>query len=231
LNEGVGGYDIDTKWQPGRTSGDPEAIRIAYASGRTVTGGGGLAETPIIDARNYVDLDANFHESYHTFRARARLVRANGHADNHVILRAKGEAYEPRPAEYLAQMDRWLDALAADASNRPKAEKVVRAKPADLVDACWTPDGRKIAEPAVYGEDSACNRLYPPHSSPRLTAGAPLADDIWKCALKPIDWSDYQVAFTAAEQARLARIFPAGVCDWSKPSQHHTALAGVWQRY
>ncbi len=231
LNEGIGGFDIDANRQPGRTSGDPEAIRIAYASGRTVTGGGGLAETPIIDARNYVDLDANFHESYHTFRARARLLRANGHADNQVILRAKGDAYDPLPAEFLAQMDRWLEAVAADTSDRPKAGKVVRNKPADLVDACWTAEGRKIAEPAVYGVDSECNRLYPPHSSPRLTAGAPLADDIWKCQLKPIDWNDYTATFAEDEKARLSRIFPDGVCDWSKPSQHDAPLAGVWQRY
>ena len=107
----------------------------------------------------------------------------------------------------------------------------MRAKPADLVDACWTSEGRKIAEPAVYGKASECNTLFPPGSAPRLQAGAPLADDVWKCALKPIDANDYKVAFTDAEKARLKAIFPAGVCDWSKPGLHEKPLKGTWQRY
>jgi hypothetical protein len=231
LNEKAGGYDIDTKWQPVRTVGDPAAIRIAYESGQTMTGGGGLPDVPIIDARNYTDPTGDFHESYHSFKARARLIKANGDARNQVILRASGAAFTNIQGEYLAQMDSWLAAVAADRSNLSKREKVIRAKPADLVDACWTADGTKIAEPAVYGVDSQCNRLYPPHSAPRLEAGAPLADDIWKCQLKPIDRNDYKVTFTPDEQARLKKIFPEGVCDWSRPSVAAAALKGTWQRY
>lgn len=231
LNEKIGGFDIDAKWQPSRTIGDPEAIRIAYESGKTVTGGGGLREVPIIDARSYADMTGDFHESYHSFKARARLVRTNGHADNQVILRGQGAGYAGVPAQYLAQMDRWLTAIAADTSSIPNAQKVVRAKPADLVDACWDADGRKIAEKAVYGRDGQCNRLYPPHSAPRLEAGAPLADDIWKCALKPINWNDYKVTFTDPERARLQKVFAAGVCDWSKPGVGAAMLKGTWPRY
>ena len=231
LNERVGGYDIDTNWQAARTTGDEAAIRIAYQSGQTMMGVGGLKETPIIDARSYVDPTGDFHESYHSFKARARLVKANGHADNQVMLRGRGPSFTAIQAEYLAQMDRWLDAIAADSSNVSRAEKVVRNKPADLVDACWTEDGRKIADPAVFGKDSECNRLYPPHSAPRLEAGAPLADDIWKCQLKPIDWNDYRVTFTDAEKARLQTIFAGGVCDWSKPSVGIATYKGTWQRY
>jgi hypothetical protein len=51
----------------------------------------------------------------------------------------------------------------------------------------------------------------------RLVAGGPLTNDILKCQLKEIDAADYAVKFTAAEQERLANIFPEGVCDWSKP--------------
>jgi hypothetical protein len=83
----------------------------------------------------------------------------------------------------------------------------------------------------VFGKDSECNRLFPPHSAPRLEAGAPLADDIWKCQLKPIDLKDYRVTFTAAEKARLQKIFAGGVCDWSKPSMGAAAYKGTWQRY
>jgi Tannase-like family of unknown function (DUF6351) len=231
LNDKAGGYDIDTKWQAARTAGDVAAIRIAFESGQTMMGVGGLEETPIIDARSYTDPTGDFHESYHSFKARARLIKANGHANNQVMLRGQGASFTRIQSEYLAQMDRWLDAIEADTSNLSRAEKIVRNKPADLVDACWTQDGRKIAEPAVFGKDSECNRLYPPHSAPRLEAGAPLADDIWKCQLKPIDWKDYKVTFSEAEKARLQKIFADGVCDWSKPSIGAAAYKGIWQRY
>jgi hypothetical protein len=231
LNEKIGGFDIDTKWQPARTVGDIDAIRTVYASGKTVVGAGGLRETPIIEARNYTDPTGDFHESYHSFKARARLVQTNGDADNQVILRASGAAFTQIQPEYLAQMDQWLDAIAADTSPASRAQKVVRARPASLVDACWTPDGRKIVERQVYGREGQCNQLYPPHSAPRLEAGAPLADDIWKCELKPIDWSDYKVSFSDSEKQRLRKIFADGVCDWSRPGVGRVALKGTWQRY
>ncbi len=231
LNEKVGGFDIDAQPQPARTVGNADAIRIAFESGMTNSGAGGLREVPIIDARSYTDPTGDFHESYHSFKARARLVKANGHANNQVILRAQGPSFTKIQGEYLAQMDRWLDAIAADTSAAPLPEKVVRAKPADLVDACWTNEGQKIAEPAVYGQAGKCNSLFPPGSAPRLQAGAPLADDVWKCALKPIDAKDYKVAFTDAEKTRLQAIFPSGVCDWTRPGLHEKPLKGTWQRY
>ena len=33
------------------------------------------------------------------------------------------------------------------------------------------------------------------------------------------------------DQARLKQIFPTGVCDWTKPSQHQVPFAGTWPRY
>lgn len=231
LNDKIGGFNIDAKWRPARTVGDPDAIRVAYESGQTVTGAGGLRETPIIDMRNYTDPTGDFHESYHSFKARARLLKTNGHADNQVLVKGQGTSFSRLQGEFLSLMERWLDAIAADTSNLPRAQKVVRAKPADLTDACWTSDGRRISEKADYGANSECNTLYPPHSAPRLVAGAPLADDIWKCALKPIDWKDYSVTLNDAEKAKLQKIFPTGVCDWSKPSVGFKPLKGTWQRY
>ena len=38
-----------------------------------------------------------------------------------------------------------------------------------------------------------------------------------KCQLKPIDPKDYAAKIDAADLQRLRRIFPDGVCDWSKP--------------
>jgi hypothetical protein len=47
-------------------------------------------------------------------------------------------------------------------------------------------------------------------------AGAPIALDTIKCRLKPVEMSDYNVAFSVEQRARLESIFPKGVCDWSK---------------
>jgi hypothetical protein len=61
--------------------------------------------------------------------------------------------------------------------------------------------------------------------SPRVVSGGPLAENVFKCQLKPLDLSgpDYQgVAFTPDQGARLAAVFPAGVCDWSKPGVGQT---------
>jgi len=56
------------------------------------------------------------------------------------------------------------------------------------------------------------------HSSPRQIAGGPLAENILKCQLKPLNRADYlPVVFSSDLQARLEAVFPGGVCDWSKP--------------
>jgi hypothetical protein len=110
--------------------------------------------------------------------------------------------------------------------------KVRRAKPADLMDACWTRDDKpqKIVEPATYGAGQ-CEALYPSNSVPRGVAGAPVGSDVAKCQLKPIRPSDYAVTFTSDELTRLQRIFPGGVCDWSKPGVEQQRPTDSWQTF
>jgi hypothetical protein len=56
------------------------------------------------------------------------------------------------------------------------------------------------------------------HASPHQVAGGPRVENILKCTLKPLVFSDYTgITFTTAQQARLSAVFPAGVCDWTKP--------------
>jgi hypothetical protein len=88
------------------------------------------------------------------------------------------------------------------------------------VDGCYdksTPP-RFIAEDLVFSSKptSKCTELYPVYSNPRKEAGGPLAANILKCQLKPVDAADYKVAMSAADLARLKQVFTAGVCDWSK---------------
>ncbi len=234
LNEHIGGLDMDANFTPERTVGDRAALRLAYESGRILSGGGGLAAMPIIDYRAYSDYTSgDIHMRFHSFSTRERLRQANGRADNQVML-VESQAHglwstaSPVLREALRQMDQWLLNLAEDTSDVPRAEKVVRDKPADLVDACFTKAGVKIVEPQTYTGSGACNKLYPSHASPYLVAGMPLANNIVKCQLKPIDPSDYAVRFTPAEMERLRRIFPNGVCDYGKPGIEQRPLKGTW---
>jgi hypothetical protein len=57
---------------------------------------------------------------------------------------------------------------------------------------------------------------YPIFANPRMAAGGPLANDVIKCQLKPLDRGAYGVSFTEAA-------FPAGVCDFSKPGADRAA--------
>ena len=50
----------------------------------------------------------------------------------------------------------------------------------------------------------------------RLVAGAPLADDVLKCQLKPVDSKDDTGTMTTEEAQQLRQVFTGGVCDYSK---------------
>ena len=64
---------------------------------------------------------------------------------------------------------------------------------------------------------SKCSGLYPVYSNVRHEAGGPLAANILKCQLKPVDARDYPASMSPSDLARLKTIFPNGVCDWARP--------------
>ncbi len=233
LNRSIGGLDDDSRFVPNRTTGDLVAIRRGYQLGRFLSAGGGLKATPIIDYRAYADFDkGDPHQRFHSFSTRARLIKANGSADNQVML-TESNRYglfsqkSPVLRGAIDAMDGWLTTLTASSAPRTP-QSVVAAKPADLVDACYTAEGERIVETQVYGQETACNRLYPPHANPFIVAGRSVANDIAKCALKPLDVRDYKVAFTPEELAQLRGLFPTGVCDWAKPGVGQGPLLGPW---
>lgn len=249
LNQAIGGYDIDGNTVAQRSVADAAVLQRAYAGGRILSGGGGLATVPILQARVWGEVAGDIHTSYNDVQLRAKLTQANGRADNQVVwllpnpqlpLLVGGTAADVQRltalvngvvAQQFLLMSQWLDALAADPAPRT-ADKVARLKPAAATDACWDwRDSSRIAEsPTLTG--GACNALYPKGVSPRIMAGAPVTDDVLKCQRKPIDAADYlPVVLTADEQARLAAIFPTGVCDHRLPGVAQQPLAGTWQRY
>ena len=226
LNANVGGLDADLKPTAQRTVGDPGAIRRTYQSGRITNGGGGLASTPIIDRREYLDeaVGGDIHNKIHSYSMRERLQKANGNIKNHVIV-GPGTIKD----DTLGLMDKWLTTVIADTSAASKAVKVANGKPAELVDACWDAAGNKIIEPSTAYGAGQCNTLYPAGTTPRLVAGGPLADDVVKCQLKPVDMADYTGAtFTPEQTTRLKAIFTGGVCDWTKPGVEQQGLKSTW---
>jgi hypothetical protein len=239
VNEKIGGFDIDGNMVAGRMVADPIAVRAAYRTGRVNQAQGGMGLVPIIDYRTYYDdlPGGDVHMRFQQFTTDARLLKATGTTDNRVMLtedRRYGafETKSPELRQALMQMDQWLTALSKDTSNDKAIVKIRRAKPADLVDACWTKDAtpQKIVEKQQY-LTGRCNDIYPSHSFPRGVAGTPITNDIIKCQLKPISASDYKAPMGADEMARLKKIFPGGVCDWNKPGVEQQPLAGTWQTF
>lgn len=241
LNRRIGGFDGDGNYTAARTAGSESALKAAYETGRITNGGLGLKTTPIIDYRGYVDQPENsqeVHSRFHSFSLRQRLVNANGTFDNQVMLVEDGRAgttglfgdTSPVLSHALTQMDQWLTGIADDASSASPETKLRRAKPADLVDACFD-HGVKIAELQVYQGNTRCNQLFPSFSTPRMVAGEPLSNDVLKCQLRSVKLSDYAVPFTSAQAAQLKQIFPKGVCDFSKPGVGQEPTEGTWQYF
>lgn len=234
LNEAAGGYDMDGQFIPSRTEGNLEAIRIAYETGQVLDGRGGLPTTPIIIVHNYLE-QTNRHSRISPFMTRERMIAANGNADNLVLVTRPDDpsgrdTHSDIPSELIVKMDEWLDNLSARPGKRTPAA-VVQAKPVDLVDACYTAGGAKIAERATLTGPSKCNALYPLHGNPRIAAGAPVAGDILKCQLMPVDRRSYRRAFTDDQFRRLRATFPTGVCDYRRRGVEQRPLKATWLRY
>ncbi|MGH9836320.1 MAG: DUF6351 family protein [Blastocatellia bacterium] len=235
LNEKIGGNDIDGNFITQRAVGDPIALRAIYGSGLMNSGGGGLANVPILHIRSYTDAVGDIHDRHRDLTIRARLQRANGRSDNQVIwVGPPRERNQPSSVDLASRsldtMNKWLDAIAADPTPL-STDKVVRHKPAEAVDAYFDASGKKTPEKATFDGAGGFNKTYPNHSEPRMVAGAPLTNDIIKCQLKPINYAEYKVSFTEAQKARMAAVFPAGVCDFSQPGVGQGPIKGTYQRY
>jgi hypothetical protein len=218
LNEKIGGSNADTVATAARSPADLDALPIAYRAG-IVSDGAHLRKTPIIDLRGWDD--SGIHHIWRSFALRARLDAAGGHG-NHAMWRFGTGLLPPASSGLLLAsfltMDRWVAAINADTSGASIEDKIVANRPADSFDFCYltsdTTFSTKVTDFAACDQDPRLVR----HSSPRQVAGGPLAENVLKCQLRPLDAGDYAPAtLSDAQMARLAAVFPDGVCDWSKP--------------
>ena len=225
LNEAIGGVDSDGNYISSRTTGDTESIRRTYQSGLMLSGTGGLSAIPIVDNATSNEA-ASYHYGWFHFALRERLRQTDGTSANMMMWRSVTGAHEQE-----AIFDQWMQAWKADTSNEPQRNKVIAAKPAAAVDGCF--DGTVfIADALPFSSKpiSSCSKLYPVYSNARHEAGGPLAANVLKCYLAPIDPSQYRVTFTPAETARLHMVFPNGVCDFTKPSMYWSPLV-TWPSF
>lgn len=228
LNEKIGGFDRDGNPQVERSEADADVLWRVYAGGfLNQLKGPGLANVPIVTQRS--KLIEDIHDLLQDLIIRDRLQRANGRSDNQIIWASSIFNGVNIQSTSLDLINQWLDNMAADPAPA-STDKVVRNKPAGANDACWDASGKRIDEAASNDPKAACNVLYPRFSNPRIQAGAPLAGDIVKCQLKPVNPADYAVSIQGADLARLQTIFRQGVCDWSKPGVGQQPLRGTYLR-
>jgi hypothetical protein len=206
-----------------RRAGDLEAIRAAYRSGLQFQGD---IDIPVIDWRHYLEDELDMHHSHQSFAARQRMLNADGDASNQVIwfTDARPErAFDQTPMAFDV-IDEWMANIAAHPER-----SVAGNKPDRAVDSCFATDGDLIASGGDVwngvlddAPDGACTESFAIYSSSRRVAGGPFEGGIWRCQLQPVErairtglYGEWRPA--AAERARLAQIFPDGVCDYSRP--------------
>src|SRR5262245_10951161 len=228
LNEKIGGFDADSNRRAARSTADLPALDIAYRAG-IVGSGENLGKLPIIDSRGFDE--QGIHYIWRSFAERARIDAANGGNHGNQVMWRYGTGLLPgTPAQIVAvtlqsflTMDTWLSNLTVSApketlnSVRTQAE-VIEAKPPAAVDLCYLTGDTNFTTPVTdFAVCDADQRLVK-HSSPRQVAGGPLAENVLKCQLKPLNPADYlPVVLSSDLLARLEAVFPGGVCDWSKP--------------
>jgi hypothetical protein len=240
VNEFIGGYDIDGTIVPERAEADEASVAVAYRTGR-VTEAGPLEDVPIVLRNVDTDQLGDIHTRVHPFSIRDRLQR-DGKDDPNLLLWTTppgganlaqnllgniGDANAP-----ISVLDEWLTNLAKTDPHDPMPERLAAAKPHDATNRCVLPDGKEITGGwEIYDDAGPCRDAYPVYREPRTAAGSPQRADIIKCQLTPVTDAKFDVAFSDAQRARLARIFRAGVCDWSKPGVGQQPPVGVWRTY
>jgi hypothetical protein len=204
-----------------RTEGNIGAIEAAWESGIIFLGE--LDDVPIIDMRTYMDPWLDMHNARQSFSARARLIDAQGHADNQLIWVADRFA-PPRDliGEAFELLHEWITSIQAN----PELG-VVGNKPESATDLAYFADGSEAVGPDVWDgildgdPPGPGTTAFPPFSSPRMVAGGDIQGDIFKTHLIPVEEAIARgfydpVILTAAEIERLNEIFPTGVADYSQ---------------
>jgi hypothetical protein len=195
-----------------RRNGDRLAIKGAYQSGHVFTGD---IDIPIIDWRHYLEEQLDMHNTHQSFASRQRMLNHDGKAANQVIWFTDARpavAFDQTP-QALAVMDEWMR---------------TGRKPAGAVDKCFTTTGAEIAAgPTVWDgvlnsrPAGACTTAFPLYGTSRTVAGGPIEGGVYVCHKQSVTRAIARGLYgswtpSASERQRLEKIFPGGVCDYTK---------------
>ena len=160
--------------------------------------GENLGKLPIIDSRGFDE--QGIHYIWRSFAERARIDAANAGNHGNQVMWRYGTGLLPATAAQFAAvtlqsfltMDTWLSNLTVSApketlnSVRSQAE-VIEAKPATAFDLCYLTGDATFSTPVTDMAVCDADPRLAKHSSPRQVAGGPLAENILKCRLKPLE--------------------------------------------
>jgi hypothetical protein len=198
----------------------------AYGSGHVFSG---RLDVPAIDHRQYMERELDMHNAHQSFAVRQRVLDRMGTSGNLVVWFTDTTPGVPKASqsiEALAVMDQWMANMRAN----PGAT-VAQNRPARAVDSCFDLQGRLLeAGEGVWSgildaaAPGACTQAFPLYGTSRTVAGAPIHGAMYRCALKGVDAAVADGTYapwapTADDVAKLKKIFPAGVCDYSRPDR------------
>lgn len=203
-----------------RTSGSVEAMRAVYKTGLVFMGN---IDIPVIDWRNYREAELNMHNSQQSFAARQRIRKVRGDADNQLIWFTDKALFDQTP-EALEVMDQWMLNILAN-----PGKGVAGNKPPLATDRCFDETGAQIASGDGVWDGiidtkpaGACTQRFKIYSTSRRVAGGPFEQSLFKCQLIPVSEAKargfYGTWMPTEDQINaLMKIFPQGVCDYTKP--------------
>ncbi|MDT8429207.1 MAG: DUF6351 family protein [Pseudomonadales bacterium] len=200
-----------------RSQGSLAAIQGIYRSGHVFLG---IADIPIIDLRHYLDPVLDMHHSSASFSTRARMIKAQGHADNQLIWMTT-IPHDPQ-AEAFALIDEWMSNM-----RQYPLRSVVANKPAQASDSCFSAKGELIAAGADVWDGpwngkpaGACMQVYPAYQTSREVAGNAVSADVFKCHRQSVTQAIATGVYGSIDMhpylQQLQAIFPEGVCDYSQ---------------
>jgi hypothetical protein len=159
LNEQIGGYDIDGRWQPERMRAPDAVLEAAYAKGRVTAGAatdaagggteaiaGGLVDVPVVLISIDNDSVGDIHDRQRVLTIRERLALPDGSPNPNVAtwtfagatnlqdLLGSAAGSTDQGLDAVRVLDRWLTAAIADDPTVPGTPRTGDAWRARLAD-------------------------------------------------------------------------------------------------
>lgn len=258
LNERIGSFDVDGKVISGRSVADVDQVTELYEKGRIQSGGGDLGSIPIMLLNIYSDPTGDIHDRFRSFSILSRIDSENGNTNNvSLITRGGGSlaaSISKAGKEYMSEMvsaaDEWASNLlsvdgwkrgenqphAAGLERGAVAEAMTTTRPKKAESNCIEGSDLNVVGDEAKVADGPCSDQFPVNGNSRIVAGAPIGDDIVKCALVPVDPGVYvdgdgRVLLDSDQIDRLRSIFPDGVCDYSVRGPGDSNFKRPWARY